>query len=120
MALNHFIDQIENTQAGIQCKQKRPKNLDEVVSATLEMELYLCARTVSAIEFLKSSEEEDYSKQVVGTIASTNEMMGPALDKVKEGIEEKLQLLHNSYRILAPFINIHRQLEEDLVATVTR
>ena len=48
------------------------------------MEMYLSARTVSAIEFLKSSEEEDYSKQVVGTIASTNEMMGPALDKVTE------------------------------------
>ena len=45
--VNH---QIENIQVAFSVKQKRPKNLDEVVCATLEMESYLSARTVSVTD----------------------------------------------------------------------
>lgn len=87
LALNHFINQIENIQVAFSVKQRRPKNLDEVVSATLEMESYLSARTVSMTDF-KSSEEEDHSK-IVGAIASTNEMMGQLLTRIQK-LEEKI------------------------------
>ena len=49
IALNHYLGQIEQTQVAFSVKQKRPKTLDEAVSATLEMESYLRTQTVGSI-----------------------------------------------------------------------
>jgi hypothetical protein len=38
LALNKFIDIIDNPQVVFGVKQKRPKTMDEALSATLEME----------------------------------------------------------------------------------
>ena len=40
MALSHYLRQIEEPMIAFSVKQKRPKSLDEAVSATLEMESY--------------------------------------------------------------------------------
>ena len=50
IALNHYLGQIEHTQVAFIVKQKRRKTLDEAISATLEMELYLCTKTVGSID----------------------------------------------------------------------
>ena len=41
LALTHFLGQLSNPQVAFSVKQSRPKNLDEAVTATLEMESYL-------------------------------------------------------------------------------
>lgn len=40
ISLTHFLGQISNSQVAFSVKQSRPKNLDEAVAATLEMESY--------------------------------------------------------------------------------
>ena len=87
LALNHFIAQIENTQVAFSVKQKRPQNMDEVVSATLEMESYLtgAARTVGLVE-TNPSEEQD---KIVGAITSTNDLVGQLLTRI-ERLEERV------------------------------
>ena len=49
LALNHFVSQIENCQVAFSVRQKRPKTVDEAVSATLEMEAYIDAKTISSV-----------------------------------------------------------------------
>ena len=87
LALNHFIAQIDNTQVAFSVKQKRPRNMDEVVSATLEMELYLTTKTVGLVESRPS--EEDMGQQIVGAITSTNDMVSQLLSRVQK-LEEKV------------------------------
>ena len=41
LALTHYLGQLEQQQAAFSVKQRRPKSVDEAVSATLEMEFYL-------------------------------------------------------------------------------
>ena len=41
LALNHYLGQITDHQIAFNVKQKRPRTLDEAVSATLELESYL-------------------------------------------------------------------------------
>ena len=41
LALNQFLAQIENSQVVFGVKQRRPKNVDEAVAATVELESYL-------------------------------------------------------------------------------
>ena len=49
LALNHSVSQIENGQVAFSVRQKRPKTVDEAVSATLEMEAYIDAKTISSV-----------------------------------------------------------------------
>lgn len=54
LALTHYLGQLDNPQISFNVKQKRPKTLDEAVSATLELESYLltpsqaCGQAVSS------------------------------------------------------------------------
>ena len=41
LALNQFLAQIENSQVAFGVKQWRPKNVEEAVAATIELESYL-------------------------------------------------------------------------------
>lgn len=41
LALTHYLGQLENLQVAFGVKQKRPKTVDEAVTATLELESYL-------------------------------------------------------------------------------
>ncbi|KAL5473844.1 hypothetical protein EMCRGX_G028406 [Ephydatia muelleri] len=41
LALNQFLSQIENPQVAFGVKQKRPQNVEEAVTATIELESYL-------------------------------------------------------------------------------
>ena len=41
LALNHYLAQLDEPQVAFSVKQKRPKSVDDAVSATLEMESYL-------------------------------------------------------------------------------
>ena len=54
LAINSYLQQLDHPQVAFGVKQKRPKAIDEAVSATLEMESYATqpgsATTVSAVE----------------------------------------------------------------------
>jgi len=41
LALNQFLDQIENPQVAFSVKQKRPRNVEEAAAAVIELESYL-------------------------------------------------------------------------------
>ena len=41
LALTHYLEQLDNPQVAFSVKQKRPKSVDEAVTATLEMESYM-------------------------------------------------------------------------------
>ena len=49
LALNAYLEQIDDTQISFSVKQKGPKTLDEAVSATLEMESYTCVKEKSSV-----------------------------------------------------------------------
>ena len=44
LALNHFLGQLDNPTIAFAVKQSHPRNMDEVVTATLEMESYGTSR----------------------------------------------------------------------------
>ena len=48
LALNHYLGQLTNHQISFNVRQKRPRTLDEVVSATLELESYLVPTVLPA------------------------------------------------------------------------
>ena len=52
LAPNHFLGQLENPQVAFSVKQKRPKTLEEAVTATLEMESYLGPKAAGTAELL--------------------------------------------------------------------
>ena len=49
LALNEFLSQIENPQVAFGVKQKRPQNVEEAVTATIELESYLRAQVQSLV-----------------------------------------------------------------------
>ena len=86
IALNHFLGQIEHTQVAFSVKQKRPKTLDEAVSATLEMESYLCSIDVPV-------DEERPIQATVGAVDSVTDMMKQVLSRIDK-LEERLNTSH--------------------------
>ena len=60
LALSHYFGQIDSTQIAFSVKQRKPKSVDEAVSATLEMESYLHPRVyrVANIGVEKESTDE--------------------------------------------------------------
>ena len=83
LALNHFVSQIENCQVAFSVRQKRPKTVDEVVSATLEMEAYIDVKTISSVV----AEVDDVTTDplaVNGVTSSMAELMKQCIDRLEK------------------------------------
>ena len=80
--MNHYLGQIEHTQVAFSVKLKRPKTLDEAVSATLEMESYLCTQTVVCIDV--PVDEERPIQATVGAVDSVTDMMKQVLSHINK------------------------------------
>ena len=77
LALTHYLGQLDNPQIAFNVKQKRPKTLDEAVSATLELQSYV----------LKPPRADGHS-QAVNTIPDVSVVAG-----VKQSQDTMMQML---------------------------
>ena len=56
LALNRYLDQLEHPQVAFSVRQRNPQRLDEAVSATLEMELYVAwtgSQSISGVDTME-------------------------------------------------------------------
>ena len=85
LALNHFLGQLENPQVAFSVKQKRPKTLEEAVTATLEMESYLGPKAVGTAGIAGVITEDSGEDMPVAAVAGTEsitEMMKQLLTRM--------------------------------------
>ena len=85
LALNHFVSQIENGQVAFSVRQKRPKTVDEAVSATLEMEAYIDTKTISTV--VEADDVTTDPLAVNGVTSSMADLIKQCIDRL-----EKLEL----------------------------
>ena len=60
LALQVYFRQLHHPQIAFSVEQKQPATLDEAVSATIEMEIYLPLKTATAVTNLESPTEEEF------------------------------------------------------------
>ena len=100
LALNQFLSQIENPQVAFGVKQKRPQNVEEAVTATIELESYLRSsgpitgkshRVISVTQ--QQPAEDDERAEAVASVASSteNDLLG-----IIQTISERLHRLESS------------------------
>ena len=87
LALNHYLGQLTNQQISFNVRQKRPRTLDEAVSATLELESYLMPAGLQAAAVPPS--------QVVSRVHQSQDTMMEMLGKIMERLD-KLESADNA------------------------
>ena len=96
LAINSYLQQLDHPQVAFGVKQKRPKTIDEVVSATLEMESYITKPTSHAGTAAAASiATGDAELEPPATVAAAN-ITGRLTTLVEKLIErvEQLELKH--------------------------
>ena len=83
LALNHYLGQIIDHQIAFNVKQKRPRTLDEAVSATLELESYLLQSGLPSV----SPVAERYPTQVVAGVRQPQDTTMQMLTKMMERLD---------------------------------
>ena len=83
LALNRYLGEIEDPQISFGVKQTRPKNLDEAVATTLEMESYVKNQPGT-----KTVRFDEDSSTVIAGVRSTNEAMMQMMSQVMERLEK--------------------------------
>eukprot|EP00731_Ephydatia_muelleri_P006907 Em0003g1155a len=101
LALNHFVSQIENCQVAFSVRQKRPKTVDEAVSATLEMEAYIDAKTISSVVEVEDVTTDPLA--VNGVTSAMADLMKQCIDRL-EKLEMKMLELRST-RAHCPFLS---------------
>jgi len=85
LALNHFLSQIENPHVAFSVRQKRPKTVDEAVSATLEMESYLDLKTICKVDTSDAVDAAEELKLMgVNAMTSLPDMMKQVMDRLEK------------------------------------
>ena len=79
LGLNHYLGQLTNQQISFNVRQKRPRTLDEAVSATLELESYLVPAGLQAAGVPPS--------QVVSRVYQSQDTMMEMLGKIMERLD---------------------------------
>ena len=82
IALNHYLGQLTNQQLLFNVRQKRPRALDEAVSATLELESYLVPTGLQSI-----SAAGVPPSQVVAGVRQSQDTMMEMLTKMMERLD---------------------------------
>ena len=88
LALTHYLGQLDNVQIAFSVKQKRPKTLDEAVSATLELESYLFKPSSVSRQLPCASDESVTTSQVVAGVRQSQETMMQVLTKMMERLDK--------------------------------
>ena len=85
IALNHFLEHLDNPQVAFGVKQRSPKNLAEAASATIELESYLSPK---AAHISVAEEEQKGVAGVVAAFQSQQESMMEMIQKLVERVEK--------------------------------
>ena len=86
LALTHYLQQLGNPQVAFSVKQNRPKNVDEAVSATLEMESYLLPKA-GRVGHIPGPESEQEAISVAAVQTRQDSMMN-LLQAMMERLEK--------------------------------
>ena len=86
LALTHYLGQLDNPQISFNVKQKRPKTLDEAVSATLELESYLLTPPQACSQTVSSNPSSNVS--VIAGVKETQDSMMQILSKMMERLDK--------------------------------
>lgn len=100
LALNRYTSQIDNPQVAFNVRQRRPKSLDEAVSATLEIESFLphnltavhqvgLEEEPSKLDQQKNEAGEGFDDQLIGAISTSNDLMSQMLLRLQK-LEEQM------------------------------
>lgn len=89
LAINSYLQQLDHPQVAFGVKQKRPKTIDEAVSATLEMESYLAQPRHVGVVAPVSTEDSEPAAIVAAT--NVTERLTTLVEKLSERVE-KLEL----------------------------
>ena len=84
LALTQYLGQLDNIQISFGVKQKRPKTLDEAVSATLELESYLIKPHPPSSSTINNSS----STEVVAGVQKSQETMVQMLSKMMDRLDK--------------------------------
>lgn len=85
IALNHFLEHLDNPQVAFNVKQRSPKNLADAASATIELESYLSPR---ASHVSIAEEGQKGVAEVVAAFQSQQETMMDMIQKLVERVEK--------------------------------
>lgn len=89
MAINSYLQQLDHPQVAFGVKQKRPKSMDEAVSATLEMESYLTQpRQIGGVTPIATKDSEASAMVAATTVT---DRLTTLVEKLYERVE-KLEL----------------------------
>ena len=84
LALNRYMDQLKDPQISFAVKQRRPQNIQEAVSATIELQSYLVKpHTQGAVQQVQKEEEG-----AVAAIKLTQASMLEAMQKLVNRVEQ--------------------------------
>ena len=82
----HYLGQLDDSQVFFRVKQKRPKTLDEAVSATLELELYLLKSPQTGGQAVSSFSNND--ELIVASIKKKQDTMMKMLLNLMERLDK--------------------------------
>ena len=85
IALNHFLEHLDNPQVAFNVKQRSPKNLADAASATIELESYLSPK---ASHVAIAEEGQKGVAEVVAAFQSQQETMMDMIQKLVERVEK--------------------------------
>lgn len=94
LALNAYLDQLDNPHVAFGVKQKAPKNLEDAVTATLELESYLPTKMSSTIATVEpASRGEAETSPAKATVDSVSPLDGSSkvaslLERLVERVEK--------------------------------
>ena len=95
LAINAYLKQISNPQVAFAVRQKHPGNLDEAVTATLEMESYVVYQSAGVKGSVASVQEETL---VAATSSQQDTRMLSLLEKLVDRVEKLEQSSRDSCR----------------------
>ena len=87
LALQNYLQQLDQPQIAFSVKQKRPTTLDEAVTATIEMETYLPAS--SKVTVAMCEQEDEPAKPVpIAPISDTTAKLTSLIERLVERVEK--------------------------------
>ena len=93
LAINSYLQQLSHPQVAFGVKQKRPKTIDEVVSATLEMESYITQPTSHSGTAAVASLATETESPATVAAANMTERLTTLVERLTERVEQ-LELKH--------------------------
>ena len=85
IALNHFLEHLDNPQVAFSVKQRSPKNLADAASATIELESYLSPKPA---HISVAEEGQRGVAEVVAAFQSQQESMMDMIQKLVKRVEK--------------------------------